>query len=83
MTIKNAFKAVALSSVLGLALAACGSSGNSDKTGSGSDLNLISSGTLTVCSDVPYPPFEDFDKSAPSGYKGFDVDVVSKIADAL
>jgi len=84
MTIKNVFKAVALTSVLGLALAACGSSSdNNDKTGAGSDLNLISSGNLTVCSDVPYPPFEDFDKSAPSGFKGFDVDVVSAIADSL
>jgi len=84
MTIKNALKAVALTSVLGLALAACGSSSdNNDKTGAGSGLNLITSGTLTVCSDVPYAPFEDFDKSAPSGFKGFDVDIVSKIADQL
>jgi len=84
MTIKNALKAVALTSLLGLALAACGSSkDNNDKTGAGSDLNLISSGTLTVCSDVPYPPFEDFDKSAPSGFKGFDVDIVSKVAEGL
>jgi len=38
---------------------------------------------LTVCSDVPYPPFEDFDKSAPSGFTGFDIDVVQAIADSL
>lgn len=84
MTIKNAFKAVALTSVLGLALAACGSSSDDNgKTGAGNELNLISSGTLTVCSDVPYAPFEDFDKSAPTGFKGFDVDIVSKIAEGL
>jgi polar amino acid transport system substrate-binding protein len=74
---------------VGLALTACGSSGDSsgsgDKAGSSgaSDLSLVTDGTLTVCSDVPYAPFEDFDKSAPTGFKGFDVDVISKIADDL
>lgn len=84
MTIRNLLKALAVTSALGLALTACGSS--DDKTGSagsGSDLKLIKSGTLTVCSDVPYPPFEDFDKSAPSGFKGFDVDVISAVAKDL
>jgi polar amino acid transport system substrate-binding protein len=76
-----------------LLLAACGSSSNkaSDDTtptgtasaATGAKLSLISSGTLTVCSDVPYAPFEDFDKSAPSGFKGFDVDIVSQIATDL
>jgi len=47
------------------------------------DYHLITAGTLTVCSDVPYPPFEDFDKSAPSGFKGFDIDIVSQIASDL
>jgi polar amino acid transport system substrate-binding protein len=36
-----------------------------------------------VCSDVPYAPFEDFDTSSPTGFKGFDVDIVSKIAAGL
>ncbi|HET6167470.1 MAG TPA: basic amino acid ABC transporter substrate-binding protein [Marmoricola sp.] len=85
MTTRNLFKALAITSALGLALTACGSSNdNNDKTGSsGPDLKLIKSGTLTVCSDVPYAPFEDFDKSAATGFKGFDVDIISKIADDL
>jgi polar amino acid transport system substrate-binding protein len=85
MTTRNLLKALAITAALGLAVTACGSSDNKDKTGSsgGPDLNLISSGTLTVCSDVPYPPFEDFDKSAKSGFKGFDVDIVTKIAEGL
>jgi len=85
MTTRNLLKALAITSALGLALTACGSSDDGDKTGStgGPDLNLISSGTLTVCSDVPYPPFEDFDKTSESGFKGFDVDVISKVADGL
>jgi polar amino acid transport system substrate-binding protein len=71
--------------VAGLVLAGCGSSNDSGGSNgkSGSSLDLVKSGTLTVCSDVPYAPFEDFDKSAPTGFKGFDVDVISKIADDL
>lgn len=85
MRIKNALKALALFSAVGLAVAGCGSSTTNDNGGSGAgaDLGLISAGTLTVCSDVPYPPFEDFDKSAASGFKGFDIDIVQKIADGL
>jgi len=85
MTTRNLLKALAITSALGLALTACGSSDNNDKTGSssGPDLNLVKSGTLTVCSDVPYAPFEDFDKSSETGFKGFDVDVIGKIADEL
>ncbi|MCZ4498029.1 MAG: transporter substrate-binding protein [Marmoricola sp.] len=76
---------LALASALALALTACGSTSDDDSpaTGAGSTLDLISSGTLTVCSDVPYAPFEDFDSSSPSGFKGFDVDVVTKISEGL
>lgn len=86
MTTRNLFKALAITSALGLALAGCGSSSNDskDKTGSSADKpELIKAGTLTVCSDVPYPPFEDFDKTSSSGFKGFDVDVISAIAKDL
>jgi polar amino acid transport system substrate-binding protein len=47
------------------------------------DLDLVAAGTLTVCSDVPYPPFEYEDADAPSGYSGFDIDLVQAIADHL
>jgi len=69
---------------LAISLTACGSddSSGTDSSASG-DLGLISSGTLTVCSDVPYPPFEDFDKSTSTGFKGFDVDIVNAIAEQL
>ncbi|MDQ3114560.1 MAG: ABC transporter substrate-binding protein, partial [Actinomycetota bacterium] len=58
----------------GLLLSACG--GDDDTTtptdtgggGSGAtDLGLISDGQLTVCSDIPYEPFEFEDADAPSG----------------
>ena len=47
------------------------------------ELELVADGALTVCSDVPYPPFEFEDADAPSGYAGFDMDLVQEIADRL
>lgn len=52
--------------------------GDGDAAG---EVALIADGTLTVCSDVPYPPFEFEDPDAPSGYSGFDIDLVQEIAD--
>ncbi|RYJ02222.1 MAG: amino acid ABC transporter substrate-binding protein, partial [Actinomycetales bacterium] len=84
MTIRNVVRGLALASAMSLVLAACGSDDGDSGTGTvAKDLNLISSGTLKVCSDVPYPPFEDFDKSADLGYSGFDIDLVSAIAKGL
>lgn len=82
-THRAALVAAALTT-LTLSLTACGG-GESDSTATGASkgLGLISAGTLTVCSDVPYPPFEDFDKSTPTGFKGFDVDIVSAVAKKL
>ncbi|GAB3786609.1 basic amino acid ABC transporter substrate-binding protein [Nocardioides ungokensis] len=71
---------VLAASLLGLSLSACGGGGGST-TSSGA--KLITSGTLTDCSDVPYPPFEDFDKSSPTGFKGFDIDIISEIAKGM
>jgi polar amino acid transport system substrate-binding protein len=79
----------------GLALTACGDDGDTDATDGGetsqptggdepsTDLGLVSEGTLTVCSDVPYAPFEVEDPDAPSGYSGFDIDLMQAIADEM
>jgi polar amino acid transport system substrate-binding protein len=75
-------KAAVTAALMTLALAACGSD-DGGETSSGSDLETIQEGTLTVCSDVPYPPFEDFDKSTESGFTGFDVEIVEEIAKGL
>jgi polar amino acid transport system substrate-binding protein len=75
-------KTAVVMSFAALVLAACGGGGGSTSS-SGSDLGLVKAGTLSVCSDVPYPPFEDFDKSAASGFKGFDIDIDQAIADGL
>lgn len=73
----------AAAAVLALSLAACGSDGGSDSNSDDAAFDLIKAGTLTVCSDVPYPPFEDFDKSSPTGFKGYDIDIVSAVAEEL
>lgn len=77
---KSRASALALTAFATFALNACGSD-DSGQTSSGAD--VIEKGTLTVCSDVPYPPFEDFDKSSELGFKGFDVDIVAEVAKRL
>lgn len=62
--------------VAGLALSACGG-------GDGGEYGLVEEGKLTVCSDIPYPPFEFEDADADSGYSGFDIDLMQAIADNL
>jgi len=47
------------------------------------DYKLVTPGTLTICSDIPYKPFEFEDASAPTGYTGFDIEVVDAIAKKL
>lgn len=48
--------------------------------GAGGDLELISDGTLSVCSDIPYAPFE-FEEDGE--ITGFDIEVMQAIADEL
>ena len=77
---------LAVAAAAALTLAACGSE-EDDSTGGGddasADLSLISDGKLTVCSDIPYAPFEFEDPDADSGYSGFDIDITSEIAKGL
>ena len=67
--------AAALSALL---LSACG--GGSDDAASDSGMNLVSEGTLTVCSDIPYPPFEYEENGE---YTGFDIDLIREIATGM
>ena len=61
---------------------ACGADeGDADRDGAAArDLGLIQRETLTVGSEIPYPPFEAGD---PPDYEGFDIDVINAIADSL
>ena len=47
---------------------------------SGDDTALVADGKLTVCSEVPYVPFEFELESGPAGYSGFDIELMNAIA---
>lgn len=79
---KNSIFPVMTTAALALTLTACGS-GEDTETADADTLDLITAGTLTVCSDIPYAPFEVEDSSTESGYSGFDIDLVQAIADGL
>jgi polar amino acid transport system substrate-binding protein len=77
------FVTFASAALLMAGLSACGSGTDGSTPAGPAATQLVNPGDLTVCSDVPSPPFEDFDKTSPSGFKGFDVDVVGYIAQDL
>ena len=66
-----AFMAVALIAT------ACG---GDDDGADGSDLTLVNAGTLTVCTDSPYPPME-FELDGE--FTGFDIELMRAIAGDL
>ena len=83
------FFLTALLLLVGTALAACGDDDDDDGGGGGAsttgttaeaDLDLIKDGTLTVASDIPYPPFEQGD---PPDYEGFDIELINEVATRL
>jgi len=77
--------ALAASLLLALGAAGCGDDDDDDgdNGGGGADtteLDTIRPGTLTVGSDIPYPPFEQ--GRAPD-YDGFDIELINEIASRL
>ncbi|MFK4089915.1 transporter substrate-binding domain-containing protein [Kribbella sp. NPDC020789] len=84
-TLRHHRRAVAATSaaVLALSLAACGSdsgSGGSDDKAKAAGIELVKSGTLTICTHLPYKPFEFKDGTK---VVGFDVDLLTLLADDL
>ena len=78
----TALFAVFLVAIASLVVAGCG--GSSDSSSSGGGETSASGGggeKLTVGSDVPYPPFEDFGKSK-TEFTGFDVELMEAVAEA-
>lgn len=71
------FRIVALAAALALVLAACG--GDDGATGD-ADFETVTPGTLTVCTDSPYPPME-FEENGE--FTGFDIELMRAIADNL
>lgn len=84
---RNLFAGLALVATATLALAGCATgasdAGSSGEPAAGDEYGLIEAGTLTVCSDIPYPPFEVEDSSSETGYSGFDIDLLGAIAKQL
>jgi polar amino acid transport system substrate-binding protein len=68
----------------GLALAlvgvACGDDGG---PGTDASFTTLTDGVLLICSDIPYAPFEFEDADSPSGYTGFDIELVDAVAQEL
>ncbi|MBF4994014.1 basic amino acid ABC transporter substrate-binding protein [Arthrobacter gandavensis] len=77
MPYKARSSVLAAAALSALALSACG--GGSDNA-SDSGMNLVSEGKLTVCSDIPYPPFEYEENGE---YVGFDMDLIKEIASGM
>jgi polar amino acid transport system substrate-binding protein len=67
---------------LTLTMSACGSDEESPSAGSGggSELELVQPGTFTVCSEIPYKPFEYEEDGE---FTGFDIDLSREIAERL
>ncbi len=62
-------RAAASAAALALVLVACGGD--------------EAAGPLTVCSDIPYPPFEFEDAASDLGYSGFDIELIAAIGERL
>ena len=77
-TAKMTAKAAAILAAGALTLTACG--GSSTPAASEGGIQLINAGKLTVCSDVPYEPFE-FQKDGK--IVGFDMDIAAEVAKDL
>lgn len=75
-TAKMTAKAAALFAAGALTLTACGG-GSSTPAASEGGIQLVNAGKLTVCSDIPYEPFE-FEKDGQT--VGFDVDIAKEVA---
>ncbi|BCW68166.1 basic amino acid ABC transporter substrate-binding protein [Arthrobacter sp. NicSoilB4] len=76
---KLSAKAAAILAVGALTLTACGGTSTPAATSEGG-VQLINAGKLTVCSDVPYEPFE-FQKDGK--IVGFDMDIAAEVAKDL
>ncbi|QMU97305.1 transporter substrate-binding domain-containing protein [Microbacterium esteraromaticum] len=69
-----------------LALSGCASSPGADGGGepaAGAEYDLVTPGTLSVCSDIPYAPFEFEGGDNGTGYTGFDIELLAAVAKKL
>ena len=83
---RNIIAGIALAATATLALAGCATGGAGSGSGepaADNEYGLVDAGTLTVCSDIPYPPFEFEGGDNGTGYTGFDIDLLAAIAEKL
>ncbi|WP_115787512.1 ABC transporter substrate-binding protein [Arthrobacter silvisoli] len=73
-------KAAGLLAAGALALTACGGGAPAPAASSSGSVSLINAGKLTVCSDIPYEPFE-YQKDGK--IVGFDIDIANELAKDL
>ena len=71
--------AAAVTGIALLALSAC-SSASGQSADSLTEVDLVYNGALTVCTDMPYAPFEFKQNGQPTG---FDIELVQQVADSL
>ncbi|MDK8346305.1 transporter substrate-binding domain-containing protein [Brevibacterium sp. UMB1308A] len=76
---KRFFSTIAVVASSALALAACSGGGGGGTTESG--VELVKEGKLTLCSDIPYEPFEYVNDQNET--VGFDIDLSKKLAERL
>lgn len=82
---KNQFRSpllllAVLVSAIAIFVAGCGSSDSSSSTGGTTAESGGGGETLTVGSDIPYPPFE---QGKPGNYTGFDIELMEAIAESI
>ncbi|MDR2348359.1 MAG: transporter substrate-binding domain-containing protein [Bifidobacteriaceae bacterium] len=82
MTIKTPTKLGLAAAAMALALTGCGNVDKDSQTsdGAGDGIETIKAGTLTVCTNPPYAPFEDLDGDQ---VVGFDMDLTAEVAKDL
>lgn len=87
---QRSFFVISFFVLLSMLLAACGSTSSTTTTTGGSSKpaiaapsDLITSGVLTVGSDTTYPPQEFPDVKNPGSYTGFDIDLITAVAQKM
>jgi polar amino acid transport system substrate-binding protein len=75
----RAFRLAAVGAVVAVLAAGCGSS-DKPVAAQALDPQVVKAGNLTVCTSVPYPPFEFMKKGQPAG---FDIELADAVASEL
>lgn len=92
MRLTSLVRVTALAATLALTATACGGDDAAPTDGDGTatapadgaagDVETVNEGQLTVCSDIPYAPFE-MENEEGTGYTGFDIELMRAIAEQL